>query len=483
MDVNGSLASPGNRATRHARAGAAIFALHVAVAALYKELAGVSLDPGPDFTWDASWHLMPLDLLKSHLVATLGDLHAQPPFYNLWCGIFVKLFAPNHIVAMHYPSIILGGLIAAMVYGLLRRLVSNQKAAFFIAALLALNPALFLFEANLGYDLITAFWATLAVYGTARFYDGRQDAWLWVGILALNLLILTRSMYHPALLSVFIPLACIAAGKRWRRTLAVALILSLLPLGWCVKNATRFGFFGTSSWAGQNWWTHVSANYDRADLTGFIDAGFIDAVVLDVLVWNRPDAYESYGFNKRSPRSALSRNNYNNLNIVDISRLYGRNAARLVYHQPFHYLVNVAKAFRIYCTPTSRTKFVQANAGKMGFHEAFVSQIVQGQYFTGLLARFVRKDPFLSFWFFVLPGSLIALAVKAWRRCGWSREAWLEYARGDGLLPALALLILYTTVVACLFDYGENGRFRFAIEPILWPFVIGVLCARRSRTP
>ncbi|HEO69740.1 MAG TPA: glycosyltransferase, partial [Candidatus Hydrogenedentes bacterium] len=422
--------------------------------------------------WDLSWHLMPLDLLRDHLLATLWDLHAQPPLYNLWCGVFIKLFEPHHIEAMHYPQIILGALICGMVYGCLRRLLRGRRVAFWLAFLLALNPALFLFEANLGYDLLSAFWVVLAVYCVARFQDAEDLRWLAGFILTLNLLILTRSMFHLALLVVSIPFVCVLARPRWRRMLVLALAISLLAFGWYTKNLARFGFFGASSWAGQNLWTNVSANYNREDLQRFIDDGVLDRTVLDVLVWNRPETYRPYGFDRHSDAETLARNNYNNVNVIAISRMYQRNALRLICHRPLHYAINVARAYRIYCLPTSRTKYVQRNADKIRLHEAIASQIIQGQYFTGLLGRLSGKDPFLSFWFFLIPIGVAGYAVTAWRR--------RVFLRDDAVMAGIALLIMYTTSVACMCDYGENGRFRFAVEPLLCVFIL-VLVARAWR--
>ena len=453
---------------------AAVALFHFLVGALYKEVGGVTITPGASFNWDQSWHLMPLDLLRDRFLETLWNLHGQPPVYNLWCGVFIKLFHPGYIEAMHYPQIALGALVCGMVYVLLRQFVRSRVVAFAVAVLLALNPSLFLFEASLGHDLMTAFWAVLTVFCLALYCSRRHLGYMAGFLLSLNLLILTRSMFHPVLLLVAIPFACAVTGPVWRRTLVIALLISLLSVGWCAKNFVKFGFFGTSSWAGQNLWTIASANYDRQDLEGFIDAGVIDDTVLNVLVWNRPAAYRAYGFDEESDIEALGRNNYNNVNTVAISRMYGRNALRLLAHRPVHYAVNVAKAYRIFCLPTSRTKYIRDNAARMGLHEAFVSQIVQGQYFTGALGRWIGKDPFFSFWFFVMPATFVAYAIHVARRCGRSRTAWRDYAETQGVLFFTAALIAYLTVVACTCDYGENGRFTFAIEPLLWPFTIGV---------
>jgi hypothetical protein len=495
-EANTAPAAGSPRCSRSEKAGAslgsqgdaALFGVvclvHFIVGALYRELGGITIEPGPSFDWNASWHLMPLDLLRGHLLKTLWYLHAQPPIHNFLCGIFIKLFYPGHIACMHYPQIVLGALISGMTYVILRRFIGRRRPAFIVALLLSLNPSLFLFEAQVAYDLLAAFWVTLSVFFLALFDTRKRLAYAGCFVLSLNALILTRSLFHPILLLAAIPIACVAAGGKWRPVLAAALIISLSSTGWYLKNYLLFDTFAGSSWGGQNLWTHVSANYDRKDLDQFIGAGVIDRTVLDVLVWHRPDAYRAYGFNAHSDIDALSRNNFNNINIVAISKMYLRNALRLMRHRPGHYLVNVAKAYRIFCLPTSRTDYVLENAARMGLHESFVSQILQGQFYTGCLAPwFGNKDPFLSFWFFVLPATFAGYAVYVSRRCGKSLDAWSEYLQTDAVMALAAVIILYTIIVGCTCDYGENGRFKFAVEPVLWPFVVGTAYRIFGRAP
>ena len=113
-----------------------------------------------------------------------------------------------------------------------------------------------------------------------------------------------------------------------------------------------------------------------------------------------------------------------------------------------------------------------------------MSQAIQGQYFTGLLAPwFGGKDPFFSFWFVVIPATLLAYGIGLVRRCGRSAAAWLEYVQTDGAFLFAAIVIAYTTVIASCLDLGENGRFKFAVEPVLWPFVFCVWYRIGRRAP
>jgi hypothetical protein len=45
------------------------------------------------------------------------------------------------------------------------------------------------------------------------------------------------------------------------------------------------------------------------------------------------------------------------------------------------------------------------------------------------------------------------------------------------------MLIAYTILVACTLEYGENSRFKFAIEIPMWAFIATILYRRFRRPP
>ncbi|MCX5772694.1 MAG: hypothetical protein NTZ09_20815, partial [Candidatus Hydrogenedentes bacterium] len=282
----------------------AICLIHVAVALAYHAI-GFAPTLAPE---TGQWHLLPADLLRADLATSLYDLHAQPPLYNAYAGLFAKLFYPRQFDAMFFAQVILGGLIAAMTYprvlrwgraparpggGGARRLFGRAGArphrlnwtrrprfAFIAGLFLALNPALFLYE-HLGYETLTAFGLTLTVFLFSLHDRTGRASMLAAAVAALALTTLVRSSYHPALLVPVIALACIAAREpkaghspqkpgavptSWKRVLAVSILIALVPLAWCAKNQARFGFFGSSSWAGQNLWKIASLNHEPSDL-------------------------------------------------------------------------------------------------------------------------------------------------------------------------------------------------------------------------
>jgi hypothetical protein len=225
-----------------------ISGLHLAVALYYKQVAGLDIAWRE---WDGLWQTIPADLLRADLWQSLWHSHAQPPLFNLFGALLLRLFHSHHLEAMQVVHILLGALIAGMGYRILWSLTGgSRRVSFVTAVLLALNPTLFLFEAYPLYDLLTAFLVMLTLFFLALYKEYRRLRLLFAFILTLNLLILTRSFYHLLLLLPAIPFALFLARVQRRRLLPALLLISLLSTSWYAKNSYRFDFFGSSSWMG-----------------------------------------------------------------------------------------------------------------------------------------------------------------------------------------------------------------------------------------
>jgi 4-amino-4-deoxy-L-arabinose transferase-like glycosyltransferase len=464
---------------------AAAAALHLLVGAAYRMGAGIGIDPDRPYAFGDIWHLLPTDLLRDRLAESIWHMHAQPPVYNLWTAFFLRVFPTDPHGAIHTAKMALGAGIAALTFVVLRAALRRRAPAGVVALALALNPALVLYEAALGYDLLSAFWVAGAAGCVAAWQQTRRPGWLIAAVALLNALALTRSLFHIAALLAAVVLLAVAA-RRWRMVLAAGLVVSLATAGWYAKNAAQYGFFGASSWGGMSLWAAVSANYDRTDLERLHEAGVVEAFVLAVTVWQPPSRYAPLGYEAEGSAPATDRDNLHNVNVVTYAPRYGRNALRLIAARPLHYLANVARAYRIYAGPASGLDSLDINADRMAGHRRFWTHVIEGRLLTRPFARFFSgKDPFRSLWFFVLPlvwgGYMTAVA----RRCGRRPRRWRAALRRDPTMLFCALLIAWVTAVGITLEYGENERFRFLIEPVLWPFTVAVIwraiAARRRR--
>jgi hypothetical protein len=166
-------------------------------------------------------------------------------------------------------------------------------------------------------------------------------------------------------------------------------------------------------------------------------------------VFRLPHDYAPLGFTQTTGRPALDGDNRNNINIVAVSEMFGRNAIRLILHDPARYAVNTVKAYRLFCQPTTRA-IPHNDSVLFRIHDFVYSDILQG-------AAFGHTFTFWLLAFPVLAAAYVRAAIK--HKLPFS-------------IHAAAILIAYTLFVSCLAEYGENDRFKFAIEPLLWASVL-----------
>lgn len=468
------------------RAATLLFAAHLAVALALKHLLGVDIQMG--FTvdaWNTVWQTLPLDALRTAPLESLWWLHSQPPLYNLYGALLAGVCYPQHMQCMQYANMLMGAGAVAAAYVVGLHVIGRPRLALILAVLLAMSPALFLYEAYPLYDLPVYALVTLSVFCLVRFRVTRRPRWLYTLVFIVNLLILARGLYHLLLLLVVIPFVCMLAVANRRRVLVVALLVSLPSVGWYAKNYFQFGFFGASSWSGLNLWRVTAAGYAPETLRDLAGAGVIDRLVVEVPPFSLPSTYVPYGFDRRSDITVLARDDFNNLNMVDISRVYGDNALRLLRHAPGHFVLNVAKGYIWFSMPTSRLHHLAPNLARIGAYEGFTADVLEGNWLLQRLLGGVPEQAGVSLsWSLLLVP--VTLAIYFWRlarRCRLSPAAWRDGLRADAVRFFIAFLLAYTLLISCSLELAENNRYRFGVEAIQWILVVAVPLQKPAGPP
>lgn len=448
---------------RNAYPAATLFAVHLLVGGILYLIFDIRMSP--DHPFDYYWQALPEDSLAfSRLPESLWYLHAQPPLYNLYGALFINLFPDQYLLPMHIANLIISGLMVCLFYALVLHIVERPGMAFVISLVVQSDLTWFLYAAFLNYTLLTAFFILLSgfllVYGS----DYRR---LYAFIAVLNLVVLTRALFHPLLLIPAAVLAAILAGAYWRRVLLVTLVISGVSFGWVFKNAVVFGFWGTTSWTGQNLWHIVSEAYPPDELEALAGSGIIPPFAAVVPAFSRPSAYVPFGFDRESESDVLRGDHYNNINILDISDSYLDASLRLIRRNPFRYLTMVAKAYLRYTSPISNY-----------WHEAFVpnverveplhqvqTEIIEGQ---GLFRQFFGYEIDGSFLTLLLPLILLGYGFMIVWGIGLSPVGWVTTIRQNPLGVYFLCLVVYAVTVSITTEFGENMRFRLLVHyPIL----------------
>jgi hypothetical protein len=436
--------------------------IHCAFALYYKYGCGIDAETnlGGPGVWDMCWQMLPSDIIRHHFFQGLLHLHAQPPLYNLLGGLAFKLLQPHHLAAQQWLNIGLGSLAAAMTYLLCKEIFRNRYAAFCTTLFCSLNPAIFLYEANVLYDFLCFFLIILGGWCLVR-YCRKQTIGALIGFCAgVNSLILVRSLYHVVLLVPLAILVVLASRRRVKKALLVFLLIGLLPVAWYAKNAVMFGFFGSSSWLGMNLFHQVSYHILPQQMTR---AG-CDAMVFDKGVFLYPSDYAPYGFTATSTVPSLNNDDMHNINIVAVSDVFFKNSMRLIRNYPGHYIRNMAHAYCIFCKPSTQFYDLTEWVVRVAPHVA-VWEWLDGRIDLPWCAGVTNSVIFLPFSLVVI----CLLLIHKKRTGGWR---WRDVLRDNTLLLYMALMVCYTVVVSSMFELLENNRFKFPVEQFMWMLVL-----------
>ncbi len=441
--------------------GAAL--LHIAVVG-HHVARGVSIrhDFGPS-TWDWFWQNLTTADLRDRALESLWHLHAQPPLWNALNVPLIKVFGESHPEVLFFLHVVMGAGLTALAVLLAARLTGSVWAGALAGLLVALDPALVLYEAYALYDLLCALLILGACYAAARAGPEGRTAPLLTAVAAISALVLTRSAYHLVLLAPVI-FGVTALARRRGLVLVASVALALAPAGWYAKNLVQYGFFGGSSWYGMGLWRVALFRYQSGELTPLLENGALDPVVT-IRPLSPPSRYRHLGYTGESDVPSLSRDDLRNVNVPAISRGYARSARSLALHDPVHFLGNAMIGYGNFSAPSTEFDHLAPDRERMGFH------VTAWRVATGLpLVRAVDARLPIgtvgSVFALLIPLGLIAQIVLSGRRL--RRGEGLERVlREEAALVCAALFVAYTAVVGSAAELGENVRFKFMIEPLL----------------
>jgi hypothetical protein len=425
--------------------------------------------------WADTIQALPMQDLQTNLVESLYYLHAQPPLFNLWGGVMGQIFPSDYLEIMCWQQMLMGAAITVFAYFIgCHVLRSRWLSALIVIPTVALNPNIITYEQMIFYTLPTTFLLTTSVVCIQRFTTTQRPRYLYGFIVCLNLVVLLRSMYHLVIfLLPMLIFAIILAGPRWRRMAMVIVLITLPAVGWHVKNAVEFGFFGATSWSGMNLWKIAQEGHSNAELNDLVQAGKLDPVIVQLSPFSSPSAYAAFGFTDTSDIAVLSHDDLNNINIVAISELYGRNARTLIQHDPGQYIRNARIGYTSYTSPSYKTIYHLMPRG-FRWHMRISMNLTYGYELITHLNKWTGGS-FPTMLGMVLPlvliGYFFSLVKQGWQ----ARQKWLDVIRADAVMVICAILILYSTMVGSAFELGENYRFKIDIEPILWVFIAAVI--------
>ncbi|HTW68026.1 MAG TPA: phospholipid carrier-dependent glycosyltransferase, partial [Bryobacteraceae bacterium] len=327
------------------------------------------------------------ELLKHRLIESLYYLHVQPPGWDLYTGIALKLFPKSYPVALHAVHFVLGLAMCLLMFYLMRALRVNRWIAFTLAAWFSVSPGVVLFENYMLYEYMVAFLLLAAAAALWRYAATESTRWSAIFFGVLLALVLIRNFFHLIYMAgMLAALLWIFQGRGKRILLAAALPMALV-LALCAKNWFLFGSFSGSTWLGMNMDTITAHQLTSGEAQDLVHRGVISPVsLLDVgtpIALYRP--YITMPARTGIPVlddcvTSTKATNFNCLAFRQVQRTYTRDGLTLLRTYPVVYLRSLEAAWFTYFLPSGDFPFFDLNRPRIRGVDRVWNAVFFGQF-------------------------------------------------------------------------------------------------------
>lgn len=429
------------------------------------------------YTIQVFWQLADPNLLKNDLLRTAWYLHGQPPLFNLFVGSMLKLF-PEPYVAFRTIFHLLGLATACYFYASLLRLGLHRPLAAVTTILFTCGPGFLIFEHHFFYDHILVFFLTAAFFHLTAFLQTSRTRSSFAFFMFLALVVLTRSLFQGIWMLGAVALLLFRTDQRAMVLKGAAIPLLLVAMLYA-KNYVVFGTTSTSSWTGMSlarMTLEPLSDHTRLKL----EAQHVLSPMAEIHPFQPVRAYR--GVLTPHPPSDIPvlrqefkpntlDSNFFNLDYVDVSRLYARNAIQVIRSRPKIYIQSVIAATDYFFLPAADGYyFAQQNRLRLRgynslFNKIFLWQVAAPDTDAGRAfihadeesGRYLTTSISLRLFFLLAPVLLIYFLLQATFKTGFSAHHIL-------VLFCLGTC-LYVLIVGNMFEIGENMRFRYYTSP------------------
>jgi len=405
------------------------------------------------------WQVIDPDLLRHDLARSLWYSHGQPPLFNLYLGLGLKLAGSAAGAVFQVVQLLVGAATTVAIFATARALGVPALLSGAAAFVFALSPAAIAYESFLFYPIFEAgLLCAAAPLLHAYLAHGRpRDGAACFALV--GAMVLLRSYFHVAWLLAILALVLVLRRDAWRRTLVVAVVPALACVTWYAKNEWLYGSFASSTWLGMNLsritlqtlpprerkrlvMDGIATRLAQLDSFGPLDryGGIIELPPpLGIPVLDRP-------------RKSTGGSNFNHIAYVELSRRYLRDDVAVVRAEPAVYARGLALALRRSLRPVTEDRRLADDLAPLGPYRDLCE--------IGMCGRVGRTCLLVLFGVPLLLLHAASAIVKELRR------ETLD-APTVGLLVFIAFNVVYVMLLTNAMELGENNRFRFTIEPLV----------------
>lgn len=407
-------------------------------------------------------------LLRHDLWTSLYYLKEQPPLYNLFLGLILKVFPEHSTAAFAAVHLAIGLALILCLFSLLERLAVPLSLALTIALVFSCNPATILYENLLFYEYPLTFLLCLAALALHRFASSGRHLDATVLFSCLALISGIRVIFHPIW---FLLLAAVVycVLPLWRRTTVTALLLpAAIVFVMYGKNFVLFGNLapGSDVFGSSNLAIMSTRAVPPANLQALIDSGAIDPSYLKTNIYNvktspvmaripLPPKTGAAVLDERLKSTGYV--NWNSLWMADFGKYLRRDASVVLRLYPAKYLHAARSNLRHIIEPASRNFPFDGRAGAYDNVTVLSKPL---RYFEAVTAgKFEDRLAWLNLFLYPL-----LLGYGLWLVAGWLVAGWKQRQLPDGPFGITIFFIVFNICFLCtavvLISESDHNRYR-----------------------
>lgn len=445
----------------------------------------------------SSWQFIDPVLLEEDLFTSIWYSHTQPPLFNLFIGLVLKLSPFADAGTFHAVYLCFGAALTLLLFDLMRRLGASSRVALVVTLLVVCSPDTVLYENYLFYTYPMAVLLVAVMNLLHRFVTDPGPRPYAAYVAALFVLVMTRSLFHPAwyVLAAMLPVLAHTTLEQRRGMLRIAAVPLLLIGAWMLRGAALHGTASLSSWSSMNMARTVTLQIPRAEREQLVADGTLSGLALQP-AFQRYELYEPVitpcerlRLGVRVLASPLKSTGYPNFNdecYLPIYAGYGADLLPALLASPTSLLRSDVTAVQMHLQPTSLYNHLAVNRDQIDSLDTLVRRTVLLEVTVPALAPpkdyaslqlLAGSEPEFPMSVTVLLAELavLAAAIASLRRLR-------SGDRGATTITMLGIggTVAWVVVVGNVFEFQENHRFRFMIDPLLFA-VLGVMTQHQAR--
>jgi hypothetical protein len=453
--------------------------LFIVIRALYWSI-GVGFDAGPLRSY---YQYLDPWLLKNDLLLSLFYLREQPPGFNLFLGIVLKIspIDPRHV--FHALFLLTGCAGSLCLYALMIRLAVKPWLALLLVSIFLSAPSTILYENWLFYGYPVMCLLNVAALELHRFLSNGKTYDGIIFFSSLALLWSFHSMFHLLWFLLVAAGLLLACRAHRRRIWIAASIPAILMLGFSAKNFILFGdwapgaeVFQTTTYA-----VLVSQLTPEPIIDRLITEGKVTRILKMPVYSGLPEQYRDLVPEPPpvgvpaldQPVRSTGVANWNSRWMAKIGSLYKKDAVTLNANYPKGRCDSLWANFALYFFPAEDVDpFTNSGYKSMSALDPIFriyDYIISGQFRR-------RSAPWVSW--ICIPATLLFGVYRCLQWISRALKGWKRWDDPDCLIIAfLSWDIVYGATVSIMIPHGDQNRYRDSFSG-LYLILFGLLLTK-----